>query len=101
MIQGEEETTKDEEAYLDQVKFVLFIPTLNKNFPQKTSSDIVDILCQNKDILKVNITNILKLIEIWFAIGVTGGWSLSIWESSREDKDIQAGLPTRSVGPTQ
>ena len=32
MILGEEETTKDEEADLDQVKFVLFIETLNKNF---------------------------------------------------------------------
>ena len=57
MIQGEEETTKDEEADLDQVKFVLFIPTLNKNFPQKTRSNIVEILSQNKDILKVNNTN--------------------------------------------
>ena len=60
MIQGEEETTKDEEADLDQVKFVLFIQTPNKNFPQKTSSDIVEILSQNKDILKVNNTNTLR-----------------------------------------
>ena len=35
MIQGEEETTKDEEADLDQVKFVLFIPTIIKNFHRK------------------------------------------------------------------
>ena len=61
MIQGGEETTKDEDPDLDQVKFVLFIPTLNKNFPQKTSSDIVEILSQNKDILKVNNTNTLRL----------------------------------------
>ena len=35
MIHGEEETTKDEEADLDQVKFVLLIPTLIKNFHRK------------------------------------------------------------------